>query len=76
MDAQTIMSELSGQTIVVGAGRGLGRGIAREFADVGAPVIALAESRHGTRRTGRNQQEHPHGGRGWGRRNQYIERLF
>ncbi|HVQ50086.1 MAG TPA: SDR family oxidoreductase [Mycobacterium sp.] len=31
-------------TMVVGASRGLGRGIARAFADAGAPVIAVARS--------------------------------
>src|SRR5262249_49865538 len=37
------MSDLSGRTtIVVGASRGLGRGIARAFAEAGAPVVAVA----------------------------------
>jgi NAD(P)-dependent dehydrogenase (short-subunit alcohol dehydrogenase family) len=39
------MSDMSGRTIVVvGASRGLGRGIARAFADAGAPVVAVARS--------------------------------
>lgn len=39
------MSDLSGRTtVVVGASRGLGRGIARAFADAGAPVVAVARS--------------------------------
>jgi NAD(P)-dependent dehydrogenase (short-subunit alcohol dehydrogenase family) len=39
------MSDLSGRTTaVVGASRGLGRGIARAFAEAGAPVVALARS--------------------------------
>ena len=39
------MSDLSGRTtIVVGASRGLGRGIARAFAAAGAPVVAVARS--------------------------------
>jgi NAD(P)-dependent dehydrogenase (short-subunit alcohol dehydrogenase family) len=48
MDAQrkrTIMSDLSGKTtIVVGASRGLGRGITRAFAEAGAPVVAVART--------------------------------
>jgi NAD(P)-dependent dehydrogenase (short-subunit alcohol dehydrogenase family) len=48
MDAQrkrTIMSDLSGRTtVVVGASRGLGRGIARAFAEAGAPVVAVART--------------------------------
>src|SRR5437868_15035514 len=48
MDMQrkrTIMSDLSGRTtVVVGASRGLGRGIARAFAEAGAPVVAVARS--------------------------------
>ena len=32
-------------TMVVGASRGLGRGIATALADAGAPVIAVARSR-------------------------------
>jgi NAD(P)-dependent dehydrogenase (short-subunit alcohol dehydrogenase family) len=40
------MSDLSGRTtVVVGASRGLGRGIATAFAGAGAPVIAVARSR-------------------------------
>ena len=40
------MSDLSGRTtVVVGASRGLGRGIARAFAEAGAPVVAVARSR-------------------------------
>ena len=39
------MSDLSGKTtIVVGASRGLGRGIATAFAAAGAPVVAVARS--------------------------------
>jgi NAD(P)-dependent dehydrogenase (short-subunit alcohol dehydrogenase family) len=39
------MSELSGRTtVVVGASRGLGRGIAHAFGEAGAPVIAVARS--------------------------------
>jgi NAD(P)-dependent dehydrogenase (short-subunit alcohol dehydrogenase family) len=37
------MSDVSGRTtVVVGASRGLGRGIARAFAETGAPVVARA----------------------------------
>jgi 3-oxoacyl-[acyl-carrier protein] reductase len=39
------MSDLSGRTtIVVGASRGLGRGIATAFAEAGAPVVALSRT--------------------------------
>jgi NAD(P)-dependent dehydrogenase (short-subunit alcohol dehydrogenase family) len=39
------MSDLSNRTtIVVGASRGLGRGIATAFAEAGAPVVAVARS--------------------------------
>ena len=39
----TDTSDLSGRTtVVVGASRGLGRGIARAFAEAGAPVVAVA----------------------------------
>jgi NAD(P)-dependent dehydrogenase (short-subunit alcohol dehydrogenase family) len=39
------MSDLSSSTtIVVGASRGLGRGIAAAFADAGAPVVAVART--------------------------------
>jgi NAD(P)-dependent dehydrogenase (short-subunit alcohol dehydrogenase family) len=39
------MSELSGKTtIVVGASRGLGHGIATAFADAGAPVVAVSRT--------------------------------
>jgi len=39
------MSDLSGKsTIVVGASRGLGRGIAMAFAEAGAPVVAVSRS--------------------------------
>jgi NAD(P)-dependent dehydrogenase (short-subunit alcohol dehydrogenase family) len=48
MDAQrkgTTMSDLSGRTtVVVGASRGLGRGIAGAFAEAGAPVVAVART--------------------------------
>ncbi len=38
-------SELSGKTtVVVGASRGLGRGIASTFAEAGAPVVAVART--------------------------------
>ena len=40
------MSDLSDQTtLVVGASRGLGRGIALAFDEAGAPVVAVARSR-------------------------------
>ena len=39
------MSDMSDKTtVVVGASRGLGRGIARAFAEAGAPVVAVARS--------------------------------
>jgi NAD(P)-dependent dehydrogenase (short-subunit alcohol dehydrogenase family) len=39
------MSDLSGRTaLVVGAGRGLGRGIASAFAEANAPVVAIART--------------------------------
>jgi NAD(P)-dependent dehydrogenase (short-subunit alcohol dehydrogenase family) len=39
------MSDLSNKTtVVVGASRGLGRGIARAFAEAGAPVVAVART--------------------------------
>ena len=39
------MSDLSGRTtVVVGASRGLGRGIAHAFAEAGAPVVAVSRS--------------------------------
>ncbi len=39
------MNDLSGRTtVVVGASRGLGRGIARAFAEAGAPVVAVART--------------------------------
>ena len=39
------MSDLPGRTtVVVGASRGLGRGIARAFAEAGAPVVAVART--------------------------------
>ena len=41
----TSTSDLSGRTtVVVGASRGLGRGIARAFAEAGAPVVAVART--------------------------------
>ena len=43
MNAEQPVRELvSGTAIVVGAGRGLGRGIATALADAGAPVVAVA----------------------------------
>src|SRR5438874_3371104 len=48
MDRQrktTIMSDFSGRTtVVVGASRGLGRGIATAFAEAGAPVVAVSRT--------------------------------
>src|SRR5260221_4755982 len=42
---RTIMRDLSGRTtVVVGASRGLGRGIARAFAEAGAAVVAVART--------------------------------
>jgi NAD(P)-dependent dehydrogenase (short-subunit alcohol dehydrogenase family) len=42
---ERIVSDLSGKSvIVVGASRGLGRGIARAFADAGAAVVAVART--------------------------------
>jgi NAD(P)-dependent dehydrogenase (short-subunit alcohol dehydrogenase family) len=38
------MSDLSNRTTVVGASRGLGRGIASAFAEAGAPVVAVART--------------------------------
>ena len=39
------MSDLSGRTtVIVGESRGLGRGIARAFAEAGAPVVAVART--------------------------------
>lgn len=39
------MSGLSGRsTLIVGASRGLGRGVARAFCEAGAPVVAVARS--------------------------------
>ena len=39
------MNDLSGRTtVVVGASRGLGRGIARAFAEAGAPVVAVSRT--------------------------------
>ena len=39
------MNDLSGMTtIVVGASRGLGRGIATAFAEAGAPVVAVSRT--------------------------------
>src|ERR687897_3817633 len=48
MDTQrkrTIMSDLTDRTtVVVGASRGLGRGIATAFAEAGAPVVAVSRT--------------------------------
>jgi NAD(P)-dependent dehydrogenase (short-subunit alcohol dehydrogenase family) len=41
---EQIMSEKDMTTVVVGAGRGLGRGIAQAFAAAGAPVVAVART--------------------------------
>jgi NAD(P)-dependent dehydrogenase (short-subunit alcohol dehydrogenase family) len=39
------MNDMSWKTtVVVGASRGLGRGIARAFAEAGAPVVAVART--------------------------------
>jgi NAD(P)-dependent dehydrogenase (short-subunit alcohol dehydrogenase family) len=47
MNAEQPVRELVGRTaIVVGAGRGLGRGIATALADAGAPVVAVARDGH------------------------------
>jgi NAD(P)-dependent dehydrogenase (short-subunit alcohol dehydrogenase family) len=44
-DLEDTMSDLSGRTtIIVGASRGLGRGIATAFAEAGAPVVAVART--------------------------------
>jgi 3-oxoacyl-[acyl-carrier protein] reductase len=44
-DLEDTMSDLSGKTtIVVGASRGLGRGIATAFAEAGAPVVAVSRT--------------------------------
>jgi NAD(P)-dependent dehydrogenase (short-subunit alcohol dehydrogenase family) len=44
-DLEDAMSDLSGRTtIVVGASRGLGRGIATAFAEAGAPVVAVSRT--------------------------------
>jgi len=56
------MSNLSGKTtVVVGASRGLGRGIATAFAEAGAPVVAVARTAAGlaelANRAGTIQQE-------------------
>jgi len=46
LDVEDIMNDLSGQTtIVVGASRGLGRGIATAFAEAGVPVVAVSRTR-------------------------------
>jgi NAD(P)-dependent dehydrogenase (short-subunit alcohol dehydrogenase family) len=39
-----MIAHADGATVVVGASRGLGRGIARAFAEAGAPVVAVARS--------------------------------
>jgi NAD(P)-dependent dehydrogenase (short-subunit alcohol dehydrogenase family) len=45
LDLEDIMSDLSGTTtIVVGASRGLGRGIATALAEAGAPVVAVSRT--------------------------------
>ena len=45
VDRQTIPGDLTGRTtIVVGASRGLGRGIATALAGAGAPVVAVART--------------------------------
>ena len=45
LDLEDTVSDLSGTTtIVVGASRGLGRGIATAFAEAGAPVVAVSRT--------------------------------
>lgn len=45
MGTRSGVTDLRGRTtVVVGASRGLGRGIARAFADAGAPVVAVART--------------------------------
>jgi 3-oxoacyl-[acyl-carrier protein] reductase len=45
LDLEDTMSDLSNKTtIVVGASRGLGRGIATAFAEAGAPVVAVSRT--------------------------------
>ena len=50
-------------TIVVGASRGLGRGIATSLAEVGAPIVAVARSRAALAELADGAAEHPHRGR-------------
>jgi len=50
-------------TIVVGASRGLGRGIATSLAEVGAPIVAVARSRAALAELAHGAAKHPHRGR-------------
>ena len=53
------MDELSGKTtLVVGASRGLGRGIATAAAEAGASVIAVARSAMTLSRAGNRRRQH------------------
>ena len=60
----TPTSDLSDKTtIVVGASRGLGRGIATAFAEAGAPVIAVARTAAPLADAGGRRRQHPARGR-------------
>ena len=60
MTPHNVLSDRS--TIVVGASRGLGRGIATAVAEAGAPVVAVART-GGACRARRRRRHHPAGGR-------------